>query len=64
MAPRDLALIVVIVAMWGFSFVPIKVGLREVPPFALAALRFLFAGLPLAFFVRRPRIPPSAVIGY
>ena len=36
---------------------PIKVGLREVPPFALAALRFLFAAVPLVFFIRRPRMP-------
>src|SRR4051812_11852573 len=50
--------------MWGFSFVPIKVGLREVPPFALAAIRFSFAAVPLVFFVRRPRIPAGFVIAY
>ena len=64
LAPRDLALILVVVALWGFSFVPIKVGLVEVPPFALAALRFLFAAVPLVFFIRRPRMPSSVVIAY
>ena len=64
LAPRDLALILAIVALWGFSFVPIKVGLREVPPFALAALRFFFAAIPLVFFVRRPRMPAGVVVGY
>jgi len=64
LAGRDLALILVVVALWGFSFVPIKWGLREVPPFALAALRFFFAAVPLVFFVRRPRIPASLVIAY
>jgi O-acetylserine/cysteine efflux transporter len=64
LAPRDLALILVVVAMWGFSFVPIKIGLREVPPFALAAIRFLFAAVPLVFFVRRPRIPARFVVVY
>ena len=64
LAPRDLALILAVAALWGFSFVPIKVGLREVPPFALAALRFLFAAIPLVFFVRRPRMPASVVIAY
>ena len=54
---RDFALILLVVAMWGFSFVPIKLGLREVPPFALAALRFFFAAVPLVFFVRPPRMP-------
>ena len=43
---------------------PIKVGLREVPPFALAALRFLFAAVPLVFFIRRPRMPWLDIAGY
>ena len=64
LAPRDLALILVVVALWGFAFVPIKVGLREVPPFALAALRFFFAAVPLVFFVARPRMPASIVVAY
>jgi O-acetylserine/cysteine efflux transporter len=63
-APRDLALMLAVVALWGFSFVPIKVGLREVPPFALAAMRFLFAAIPLVFFVPWPRMPATTVIGY
>ena len=64
LAPRDLLLTLAIVAMWGFSFVPIKVALREVPPFALAALRFAMAALPLVFFVRRPAMPWGYVVGY
>lgn len=63
-APRDLALILIVVALWGFSFVPIAVGLREVPPFALAAMRFLFAAVPLVFFIPRPQMPMRFVIGY
>ena len=43
---------------------PIKVGLKEVPPFALAALRFLFAAVPLVFFIRCPRMPARVVIAY
>jgi O-acetylserine/cysteine efflux transporter len=64
LAARDLGLILAIVALWGFSFVAIKVGLREIPPFALAALRFFFAAVPLVFFVRRPRMPWSYIGGY
>jgi O-acetylserine/cysteine efflux transporter len=64
LAPRDLALILVVVALLGFSFVPIKIGLREVPPFALAAMRFFFAAVPLVFFIRRPRMPISVVVAY
>jgi O-acetylserine/cysteine efflux transporter len=44
--------------------VPIKLGLREVPPFALAALRFFFAAFPLVFFIRRPQMPWPYVLHY
>jgi O-acetylserine/cysteine efflux transporter len=64
LAARDLALILAVVALWGFSFVAIKVGLRELPPFTLAALRFFFAAVPLVFFIKRPRIPWRFVAGY
>ncbi|HEY3179179.1 MAG TPA: EamA family transporter [Casimicrobiaceae bacterium] len=64
LAARDLALMLVVVALWGFSFVPIKVGLNEMPPFAFAAVRFLFAAVPLVFFIKPPRMPLGYVIAY
>jgi len=64
LTPRDLALLLLVVALWGFAFVPIKVALETVPPFALAGLRFVFAALPAVFFVRRPRVPLRALVGY
>jgi O-acetylserine/cysteine efflux transporter len=64
LAAGDLGLIIAVVALWGFSFVAIKVGLREIPPFALAALRFFFAAVPLVFFIRRPRMPWRYIAGY
>jgi len=33
--------------VWGSTFLAIRIGVREVPPFLLAALRFLIAGLVL-----------------
>jgi O-acetylserine/cysteine efflux transporter len=63
-APRDLALILAVVTLWGFAFVPIKWVLAEVPPFMLAALRFLFAALPAVLFVARPAMPWPAVLAY
>lgn len=62
-AARDLALILAVVALFGLSFVAIKVALREIPPFALAALRFVLAALPIAF-VERPRMPWRYIAGY
>jgi len=64
LTPRDLLLTLAVVAVWGYTFVPIKVALREVPPFALAAVRFALAALPLVFFVRRPAMPWRYVVGY
>ena len=63
-AARDLALILAIVALWGLSFAAIKVALREIPPFALAAVRFVLAALPLVFFVERPQMPWRYIAGY
>lgn len=64
LAPRDLLLTLATVILWGFSFVPIKVGLRELPPFAMASLRFFFAAVPLVLVIKRPRIPWPGVVGY
>ena len=64
LAARDLALLLAVVALWGFSFTAIKVGLRELPPLMLAGLRFVLAALPLVFFVRPPRMPWRYIAGY
>lgn len=45
-----------VVAIWGTNFVVIKVGLRELPPYLFAALRFLFCALPFVAFLRRPAV--------
>ncbi len=64
LSPRDLLLTLAVVAVWGYMFVPIKVALTEVPPFALASLRFTLAAIPLAFFVARPAMPWRYTVGY
>ena len=63
-APRDLALILAVVALWGFTFVPSKWALSEMPPFMLAALRFALAAIPAVFFVARPAAPWPIVVAY
>jgi O-acetylserine/cysteine efflux transporter len=55
--PRDTALALLVVVLWGVNFVVIKLGLRGVSPFVLGALRFVFTALPAVFFVRAPRVP-------
>src|SRR5579863_6014875 len=37
----------IIYFVWGSTYLAIRVGVREVPPFLLAAMRFLVAGLVL-----------------
>jgi drug/metabolite transporter (DMT)-like permease len=37
----------IIYFVWGSTFLAIRVGVREVPPFLLAAMRFLIAGIVL-----------------
>ena len=64
LSPPDLLLTLAIMAVLGYTFVPIKVALREVPPFALASVRFALAALPLVFFIKRPAMPWRFVIAY
>jgi O-acetylserine/cysteine efflux transporter len=51
-------------AVWGTNFVVIKVGLASLPPLLFAALRFTFAFLPAAFFVKRPDAPWKMLAAY
>ena len=62
--PAHLLLALLVIALWGFNFVVIKVGVAEVPPLMLTALRFIFAALPAVFFVRRPRSRWTWIVAY
>src|SRR4029077_4170193 len=42
----------IIYLVWGSTFYAIRVGVREVPPFLLAAMRFLIAGAALYGWTR------------
>ena len=44
---KTLLAFAIIYFVWGSTFLAIRVGVREVPPFLLAAMRFLAAGLVL-----------------
>ncbi len=49
----------IIYFVWGSTFLAIRVGVREVPPFLLAAMRFFIAGVVLFGWTiaRRERLP-------
>ncbi|WP_454254734.1 EamA family transporter [Pseudomonas sp. Marseille-Q8238] len=63
MSPKDLLLALVVIVAWGLNFVVIRVGLDDLPPMLLGALRFALAALPV-FFVRRPDLPWRWLIAY
>jgi O-acetylserine/cysteine efflux transporter len=64
MTATDILVALGVVAIWGVNFVVIKIGLRDLPPILFTALRFLFAALPLVFFVPRPAAPWKLVAAY
>lgn len=61
---RHLALALAVVAIWGFNFVVIKVGLKEIPPILLCAIRFFFAAFPAVLLIKRPTVNFRWVIAY
>lgn len=61
---RHALLALAVVAIWGTNFVVIRVALDDFPPLLFATLRFLFALLPAAFFLRRPAVPWRMLAGY
>ena len=47
----------IIYFVWGSTYLAIRVGVREVPPFLLAALRFFVSGIVLYGWMRMKGIP-------
>jgi O-acetylserine/cysteine efflux transporter len=62
--PRDVALALLVVVLWGVNFVVIKVALRGVSPFVLGGLRFVVAAIPAVLFVKLPRVPLRLYLGF
>jgi drug/metabolite transporter (DMT)-like permease len=58
---RVLLAFAIIYFVWGSTFLAIRVGVREVPPFLLAAMRFVVAGIVLYVWMRARGTPsPTA----
>lgn len=64
MTLKDLLLALVVIIAWGLNFVVIKVGLQDIPPLLLGALRFLLVVFPAIFFIRRPQVPWRWLLAY
>lgn len=57
MHPRDLALALLVVVVWGVNFAVIKTGVAEVPPLLLGAC-------PAVFLLRAPKLPLRLYLAY
>jgi drug/metabolite transporter (DMT)-like permease len=59
---KTLLAFAIIYFVWGSTFLAIRIGVREVPPFLLAAMRFLVAGLVLyGWMIARGERSPTRV---
>ncbi|MBV9746037.1 MAG: EamA family transporter [Acidobacteriia bacterium] len=47
----------IIYLVWGSTYLAIRVGVREMPPFLMAGLRFLIAGFALYWWMRARGVP-------
>ncbi len=61
-APRDLALLLGVMLVWGLNLVISKIGVSQFPPILFTALRFLLLALPLLPLLRIHRGQMSALI--
>jgi len=57
MRNKDIGLGLIVVTIWGLNFIAIKVGLQDMPPLLLAAMRFTIVTFPAIFFLKRPPVP-------
>ncbi|PZQ48077.1 MAG: O-acetylserine/cysteine exporter [Micavibrio aeruginosavorus] len=52
---KDIFLVLLVTVLWGLSFTVIKIGVADMPPLFLCAMRFLFTAIPAAFFIKKPQ---------
>lgn len=64
MPTSHLFLALLVVVIWGVNFVFVKLGLDEISPLLLCALRFLFASVPAVFFIKPPAVPFKIIATY
>ena len=64
MRPRDVALALLVVVLWGVNFAVIKVGLHGISPFVLGGLRMVFTAFPAILLVERPHLPFRVFAGF
>ena len=61
---KHLLLAFLVAIIWGVNFLFVKLGLEEISPLLLCALRFLLASVPAVFFIKPPAVPFRLVVLY
>ena len=64
MTIKDLALGLLVMAIWGVNFVVIRLGVEQLDPLLLTAGRFALATWPILLFIPRPQTPWRFILGY
>jgi len=64
MKKNDLILGIIVMVIWGLNFSVIKLGVNEIDPLLLTALRFTLATIPAIFFVKKPNVSWVYLIAY
>jgi len=54
---QHILLAILVSAIWGLSFLVVKIGLAEYPPFLLASLRFTLVFICGIFLFKKPDLP-------
>ena len=61
---RDYLSALAVVVIWGLNFIFMKFALRDFTPFQMGAARYVFAVLPLIFFIKRPNLDVKWLLYY
>ncbi|HFQ4977005.1 TPA: EamA family transporter [Vibrio vulnificus] len=64
MSRNDLFLAIFVMAIWGFNFSMIKLGITDVHPLLATAARFSLAVIPAIFFIARPNVAWRYLLAY
>ncbi|CEG58674.1 EamA family transporter [Legionella fallonii] len=62
MPTSHLLLTLLVVVIWGLNFIFVKLGLGELSPLLLCAVRFFLASIPAVFFIKPPAGVPFKII--
>ena len=64
MALKDIILALLLATMWGSTFTAMKIGVVDVPPLLMNALRFALSAFPALLFVPRPAVPLWTLVSF